>query len=223
VWSALYQQSPAPDEGNFFKTEWLKPCDIIPHASTLRVYGGSDYAVTSDGGDWTVHVVLGIDHLNKMYLLDVWRRQTTSDVWIDGLCDLVQKYRPLEWGEETGQIRSGVGPFLEKRMRERRLYVTRTQFASRNDKSVRARSIQGRMALDGLFYPRVAPWVADFLNEVLSFPAAKYDDQVDALSVVGQLIDHMAVGYAGKKVAIRPPNDGYRSEARPKTIDAMTL
>jgi len=88
---------------------------------------------------------------------------------------------------------------------------------------VRARSIQGRMALDGLFYPRVAPWVADFLNEVLSFPAAKYDDQVDALSVVGQLIDHMAVGYAGKKVAIRPPNDGYRSEARPKTIDAMTL
>ena len=28
---------------------------------TLRVYGGSDYAVTADGGDYTVHAVVGLD------------------------------------------------------------------------------------------------------------------------------------------------------------------
>ena len=223
VWSALYQQAPAPDEGNFFKTEWIKPVDIIPHSSTLRVYGGSDYAVTADGGDFTVHVVLGLDHLNKMYLLEVWRRQATSDLWIEGLCDLVQKYRPLEWAEETGQIKSGIGPFLEKRLSQRRLYVTRTQFVARADKSVRARSIQGRMALDGLYYPRHAPWVADFLAEVLSFPAAKHDDQADALALVGQLIDKMHVGPVSKIATPRPPNDGYRSERKIRTIDSMTI
>ena len=225
VWSALYQQAPAPDEGNYFKTDWMKPIDIIPHASSLRVYGGSDYAVTSDGGDFTVHVVVGIDHLNKMYLLDVWRRQVDSDVWIEGLCDLVQKYRPIEWAEETGQIRSGVGPFLEKRMQQRRLYVTRTQFPSRNDKSVRARSIQGRMALDGLYYPKHASWVADFLSEVLSFPAAKWDDQVDALSLCGQLLDKMYVGAGARVKSFERGFDrtytgiGQKS----KTIDALTI
>ena len=224
VWSALYQQSPAPDEGNFFKEEWLKPIDIIPHHTALRVYGGSDYAVTSEGGDWTVHVVIGIDHTNRMYLLDVWRRQVAADVWIEGLCDLVQKYKPLEWAEETGQIRSGIGPFLEKRMSQRRLYVTRTQFASRNDKSIRARSIQGRMALDGLYYPKHAAWAADFIAETLSFPAAKFDDQVDALALVGQLLDKMVIGKLGQVKSFERGFDrSYGGERKGKTIDVMTL
>ena len=32
-----------------------------PHRDTLRVYGASDHAVTADGGDYTVHVVVGLD------------------------------------------------------------------------------------------------------------------------------------------------------------------
>lgn len=223
VWSALYQQAPAPDEGDFFKEEWLRARDIIPHASSLRVYGGSDYAVTADGGDYTVHVVVGVDHLNNLYLLDVWRRQATSDVWIDAFCDLVQKYRPLYWAEETGQIRSGVGPFLEKRMAQRRVYVNREQFATRGDKAVRARSIQGRMALDGLYYNKNSHWVADWLAEILNFPASKHDDQVDAMSLVGQLLDKMVIGKQTAAPKVVLPKDGYKSERKLKTIDPMTL
>jgi predicted phage terminase large subunit-like protein len=222
IWSALYQQAPAPDEGDFFKEEWLKPRDIIPHHSTLRVYGASDYAVTVDGGDYTVHVVVGIDHLNNMYLLDIWRRQAAADVWVDGFCDLCQKYHPLEWAEEPGQIKSGVGPFLEKRMRSRRIYVNRRSFTSRGDKAVRARSIQGRMALDGLYYPKNANWVSDFLAELLSFPAAKHDDQVDALGLVGQLLDIMVVARLKKNAIPQLPDDGYQPR-KIKTVDHMLL
>jgi predicted phage terminase large subunit-like protein len=222
VWSALYQQSPTPDEGDYFREEWLKPLDIIPAHTSLRIYGGSDYAVTADGGDHTVHVVVGIDHLNNMYLLDVWRRQTTTDVWVEAFCDLVQKYRPLEWAEELGQIKSGVGPFLEKRMRQRRLHVNRTPFPTRGDKAVRARSIQGRMALDGLFYPKNASWVPDWLAEILNFPASKHDDQVDAMGLVGQLLDIMVSGAAGKPNPMKLPNDGYRRRERP-AVDHMIL
>jgi len=222
VWSALYQQAPAPDEGDFFKEDWLKPIDILPSPVNLRIYGGSDYAVTKDGGDYTVHVVVGIDHLNNMYLLDVWRGQKSSDVWIEAFCDLLEKYHPLEWAEEHGQIKSGVGPFLEKRMRERRLYVNRTGFPVRGDKAVRARSIQGRMALDGLFYKKNAPYIADFLAELLSFPAVKHDDQTDALGLVGQLLDVMVTGRAAKTDAKRLPRDGYK-RAELRTVDHMTL
>jgi predicted phage terminase large subunit-like protein len=222
IWSALYQQSPTPDEGDYFKEEWLKPRDIIPVHSTLRCYGASDYAVTADGGDYTVHVVVGIDHLNNMYLLDVWRKQATPDVWIEALCDLVAKYRPLAWAEEQGQIKSSVGPFLEKQMRARRVYVTREQFPTRGDKAVRARSMQGRMALDGLYYPKNAHWVADWLSEILNLWASKHDDQGDAMGLVGQLLDKMVTGMAGKQASMKLPDDGYTRRVR-KTVDHMTL
>ena len=60
-WSALYQQEPTQDVGTFFKDEWLKPIHDAP-PKYMNIYGGSDYAVTSDGGDYTVHVVIGIDN-----------------------------------------------------------------------------------------------------------------------------------------------------------------
>jgi hypothetical protein len=88
-----------------------------------------------------------------MYLLDVWRRQSASHEWIDALCDLVLKWKPIGWAEENGQIASGIGPPFATRMRERRARVYRQPFAARLDKAVRAQSIRGRMALDGLYVP----------------------------------------------------------------------
>jgi predicted phage terminase large subunit-like protein len=191
TWAALYQQRPAPEEGDYFKNDWLKPIERLPARHGLRVYGGSDYAVTADGGDYTVHVVVGLDVEGRMYLLDLWRRRAASDQWVEAFCDLVAAWRPIGWAEEQGQIKSGVGPFLDKRMRERKVYVARERFGTRGDKAVRAQSIRGRMALEGLYVPAAAPWLADFRAELLSFPAGRHDDQVDALGLVGQLLDRM--------------------------------
>ena len=97
-WSALYQQRPAPEEGDYFKREWLKPYSEVPARETLQVYGGSDYAVTADGGDYCVHLVVG-DPNGRMYLLDIWRKQAASDEWVEAFCDLVLKWKPLDWAE----------------------------------------------------------------------------------------------------------------------------
>jgi predicted phage terminase large subunit-like protein len=194
MWSALYQQEPAPEDGDYFKSAWLKPYDEVPALETLRIYGGSDYAVTADGGDYTVHVVVGLDPEGRMYVLDLWRKQSSSDEWIEAYCDLVLKWKPIGWAEETGQIRAGVGPYLDRRANERRAFVARDAFPTRGDKAVRAQSIRGRMAHLGLYVPHRSPWYADFRSELLSFPAGKHDDQVDALGLVGQLLDIMHVG-----------------------------
>jgi predicted phage terminase large subunit-like protein len=135
-----------------------------------------------------------------MYLLDLWRGQSASDRWVESLCDLVKEWKPIAWAEEQGQIRSGVGPFLERRLRERKAYVGREQFPTRGDKAVRAQSIRGRMALEGLYVPINAPWYPDLRSELLSFPAGKHDDQVDALGLVGQLLDKMMSGIKPKPV-----------------------
>jgi predicted phage terminase large subunit-like protein len=102
----------------------------------------------------------------------------------------------MAWAEETGQIRAGVGPFLERRLRERRAYVARHAFPTRGDKGVRAQSIRGRMALEGLYLPRGGPWRQGLEAELLTFPAGRHDDQVDALGLVGQLLDRMVRGTA---------------------------
>ena len=210
-WSALYQQRPAPEDGDYFKLEWLKPYNQAPPLSTLRVYGGSDYAVTANGGDFTVHAVVGIDPEGRMFLLDMWRKQAGSDEWIEAFCDLVIKWKPVGWAEEQGQIRSGVGPFLDKRQRDRKAYVFRDQFPTRGDKAVRAQSIRGRMALEGLYVPTAAKWYADLRSELLSFPAGKHDDQVDALGLIGQLLNKMSFG-SNPAEPEKPANiSGYKS------------
>lgn len=193
-WSALYQQRPSPESGNYFKAEWLRSCLSLPPRETLSVYGGSDYAVTADGGDYTVHVVIGLDPEGRMYLLDLWRGQSASDRWVEALCDLVKKWKPIGWAEESGQIKSGVGPFLVRRMLESGAYVFRESFATRADKAVRAQSIRGRMALRGLYIQADAPWRSDLIAELMSFPVGVHDDQVDALGLVGQLLDRMSTG-----------------------------
>jgi predicted phage terminase large subunit-like protein len=217
MWAALYQQRPAPEEGDYFKAEWLKPCDKLPPKETLRVYGGSDYAVTADGGDYTVHAVVGLDPQGRMYLLDLWRRQSSSDEWFEAFYDLVLQWKPVGWAEEKTQITSGVGPYIERRQRERQACRFRHQFPTRGDKAVRAQSIRGRMALEGLYVPANAAWLPALRSELLGFPAGKHDDQVDGLGLVGQLLDQMVPGYV---LAPEPKRDtGYRYRDPPGALD----
>ena len=76
--------------------------------------------------------------------------------------------------EKAGQIKAGVGPFFARRVRKREAYVARANFPSRADKGVRAQSIRGRMATNGLYYLADAPWRTSLESELLSFPAGKH-------------------------------------------------
>ena len=214
TWSALYQQEPTPDTGDYFKREWIVPVDerLVPPKESLRIYMGSDYAVSDGRGDYTVHAVLGIDCDGNPWLVDLWRKQASSDEWVSSFCDLVRKWSPLGAAEETGQIKSGVGPFLEREMRARKAYVAREQFPTRGDKAIRAQSFRGLIATQGLRIPASAPWRADFEAELLRFPAGVHDDQVDALGLVGQLLAKMTSAAPPKK-AEPDKSDGYRESA----------
>lgn len=207
TWSALYQQSPAPETGSYFLKDWLRPVPTLPPRESLRVFMGSDYAVTADGGDWSVHSVVGIDPDDRMYLLDMWRGQTASDEWCDAFCDLVLRWKPMGAAEEMGQIRSAIGPWLDRKQRERRAYVARSQFPTRGDKSVRAQSMRGRMAAGGLYIAADAPFRAVFEAELMSFPAGKHDDIVDSIGLIGQLLDIMIPPPKPKPSA--PPRDSW--------------
>lgn len=196
TWSSLYQQIPSPGEGLYFKKEWFRYCTELP--KHLRYYGASDYAVTADGGDYTVHVVVGVDPDDNLYVVDLWRQQTDSNIWIDTFCELVKKHKPLMWAEEAGQIKKSLEPFIKKRMLETKAFCGREQFTSGSDKPTRARSFQGRVAMGKVYFPIGAPWLAEMETELLSFPASTNDDQVDALGLAGRLLDKMVGGQPPK-------------------------
>jgi predicted phage terminase large subunit-like protein len=189
-WSALYQQKPAPDAGDYFKREWFRYYDETP--DLLQIYGVSDYAITSKGGDYTVHGVFGVDPQHNIYLLDLWRQQAASDVWIDVFLDLVDKWKPVQWGEEQGQIIKSLDPFITKRSQERGIYVAREQFTSLTDKSSRAQSIRGRMAQGKVYLKRGASYLDVLERELLTFPVGANDDQVDVFSLLGRMLDKLS-------------------------------
>jgi predicted phage terminase large subunit-like protein len=161
----------------------------MPAREKLHIYGASDYAVSEGRGDFTVHVVVGLDPEGQLYLLDLWRDTATS---VDAFLELAHRWKVIGFALEAGQINSAIGPFLRERMRERNIPVATAVFPTRGDKSVRAQSIRGRLALGGMLVPVQSDWWPAARAELLSFPAASHDDVADALGLVGQILDRMA-------------------------------
>jgi predicted phage terminase large subunit-like protein len=188
AWNALYQQDPAPDDGEYFKREMFQEYIQAPQA--MHIYGASDYAVTEGGGDFTEHGIFGFDYNGDVYVLDWWRGQTQSDVWIEKQCDLIGRYSPLIWFGEGGPIRKAIEPFLKRRMQERNAPCRLEWMPSIGDKVVRARSFQARAAMGNVYLPQHAPWLPDLMSQLMRFPAGKYDDGVDVCSLIGRGLEH---------------------------------
>ena len=189
AWNALYQQEPAPEEGDFFQRDDFPDYDTLPER--VHYYGASDYAVSEGQGDYTEHGIFALDFNGDLYAVDWWRDQTKSDVWIERQIDLIQKHRPLVWFGESGPIRRAIEPFLKKRMQEREAGCRLEWLPSVADKVSRARAIQSRCAMGKLYLPREAPWKADLLTQLLHFPAGRHDDGVDVLSLIGRALEFM--------------------------------
>ena len=207
IWSALFQQRPAPEEGLMFQAEHLEqrynPATL--DLTSLQIYGSSDYAVTQEAGaadpDYTVHMVWGVDQDWNIYLLDIWRGRTTPDIWAREFIRLCKKWKPLRWGEEAGQIIKSVGPFLTTMMQEEGVFVNRVQLASTTNKEQRAQSLLGMASMGKLFLPMRdkvrKSLLADldaFEKELMQFPTGKHDDTVDTATLFARMLNRIIPG-----------------------------
>jgi predicted phage terminase large subunit-like protein len=226
-WSALYQQSPIVEEGGFFQDAWIKPI-FWPNNRPppfIRCYGASDFAVTKGGGDYTVHVVVGVDYEGRLHLVDLYRQQATPRDSVEHMCSMIRKWKPAFWAHERVSLVSGLQPYIETRMRERQAWVQNELFVARYDKAVRSQSIRARMQLSGLYVQADAPWLADFKAEICAFPDGQHDDIVDALGLVGQLMDRWSPGVRPERKASEFKDRAYVAkdlhEQRPPSFMTM--
>lgn len=198
-WSALYQQQPAPEDGTYFRREWFEPNWYDPKKMTEAVskWMTSDFAVTEAAGDYTSLGVHGWDQDGDLYLaLDYWGGRTTPDVWIEECINLMLTHSPEAFFGEAGVIRRSVEPFMMKRMQERNANVRVEWVASISDKPARARALQGRASMGKVHLPDNETGHR-ILSQMLAFPGAKQDDDVDMCGMMGRVIDeaHIAIAH----------------------------
>lgn len=187
---ALYQCRPSPREGAFFRA-----ADLVPYASMkdlpshdeMRFYAASDHAVTLEKhGDKTCLMVVGVDMADHLWIMPdvVWMR-IDARAAVEGMLVLIEKYKPQFWWGEKGTIEKSIGPFLRKRMLEKRVFCAMDPIAPSSDKEQRAQSIQARSAMKMVHFPIWTRWWAEAQDQILKFPNGAKDDFVDTLSLIG--------------------------------------
>lgn len=188
-WSALYQQNPVPEDGTFFKREWFKRFHL-KDAPETRKYVATDYAVSEGTGDFTEFGVWGVDAGANLYALAWYFDQSTADVWIEELLDLIKDNKPLTSYGEKGVIQKAIEPLLNKRSRERGIYCHHEWIARTKDKAAMAQAFRARASM-GMVYIPYGDWGDRLINQLCSFPAGKHDDAVDVCALMGLVLDEI--------------------------------
>lgn len=217
AFTQLYQQEPTPEDGDFFKVEWLRTYDSpekLP--SGLRYYAASDHAISEENqADETVLLPVGMDEDDDIWVLpDVWWKRETSDIVVDEMFRLCRTFRFDFWWAGKDHITGSVGPFISKRESEERVFIPLEELPSMNKKlAQRAQSIRGFMKMGRVRFPSFAPWWQKARAQMLGFPNAKHDDFVAALTELGRGLSKMG----GVKPVAKDPTEG-KVDAPPITF-----
>lgn len=191
--SALYQGQPTPDDGEYFRRDWLKtyssPSDL---PQNLRIYAASDHAVSiAQDADKTCFGSVGVDEDDNIWVLpDLFWRRAQTDAVCDGMLDNMKRNKPILWWAERGHISKAIGPFLRKRMHEERIYCAIDEVTPAKDKQTRAQAIRGRMAMGKVYFPKFTGWWGEAQNELMKFPNGRHDDFVDFMAHIGMGLGH---------------------------------
>lgn len=192
VWAALYQQRPAPAEGGLFKRAGFKFwtfCDVPSlgrpallmdgrevYLETLYKFLTVDLAAsTKTSADYTVAAVWGITMDGDLVLLDGLRKKLDPS---------------MHWSEiKALRAKWDAGPVhVEAAMNATTLVyeagrdgVPIEELKPDKDKLTRALPAAARVDSGRMWVPSitVAPWIADWLDELAAFPNAAHDDVPD--------------------------------------------
>ena len=196
VYACEYLCNPVDDSIRYFrKGDFLTMTseDMKKHKT---FYITADLAISEkDRADYTAIVVGGMDSNGQLHIINCIRERLSGDEIVATLLSLQKVYNPLAVGIEDTQISKAIGPYLNRAMQESGVYMNTVMLKPhRQDKIQRARSIQARMRAGMVKFDKQADWWLNFEDECMSFPRAKHDDVVDALSYQGILIDKMTEG-----------------------------
>lgn len=196
--SGLYDQNPAPEEGDYFKREWLigytrDDYDKLMQEESLRVYGAADFAVSEEKDANRTCIGGGALSSNRLlYILPdlFWKIAGPKEV-IAAYTSFLERRSPQTFVAEKGHISKAWGPFFEESMLDQGIYAYIKEVTPSRAKDVRARSFQGLCAMGRVRFPKFCSWWSAAEHEMLTFPGGKTDDFVDFLAHLGMEVSLM--------------------------------
>jgi predicted phage terminase large subunit-like protein len=178
AFQSQYQQNPIPAGGAIIKTSWLRYCTpeerpsrfstIIQSWDTANKSGElNDYSVCPTWGSFN----------SQYYLLDVFRRRLDYPDLRRAVKELSGRYSPHAVVIED----KGSGTQLLQDLRADGLFRLKAYCPPPgNDKQMRLFAQSAVLENGRVWLPTAAPWLADYVRELTTFPGTKYDDQVDS-------------------------------------------
>ena len=175
--------------------------DSLDWKKRFSIYIGSDLAVsTQDYSYCSVFVVGAVAEDGMLYIHNVIRDKLDAQEIVETILSLQRMYDPMCMSMEKGQIEKSIGPFLRERMMQENTFMSILPLSPSTDKKSRARSIQARMRMGGVKFDKQADWFHTLEEEAIMFGRGKHDDQVDALSYLGLILDKMVGGRTQREV-----------------------
>jgi predicted phage terminase large subunit-like protein len=174
--SAQYLQSPLPIEGNIIKRLWLRFYEEVPEPLDLVVASWDTASTENEESDYSVGTIWGL-RAGDIYLLDVRRGKYEVPELRRQIIAAHHEHRASATLIEDSDIGRAVSQELRREGRIRPICPK-----PRYDKLARLLAQSPRFEEGRVLLPREAPWLADYIGELLGFPRARHDDQVDSTS-----------------------------------------
>lgn len=180
VWSALYQQHPAPDDGFIWHREWFQPYHELPRLT--RIIQSVDTAFkTGVASDYSVIATWGLaasGAATGYYLVDLWRARVEFPELKRAIIAQAAKHAPTAiYIEDAASGQSA----LQELRRDTTLPLIPVK--PLGSKEGRAAGVSPLGEAGKVFVPESAPWLADWVDEHVHFPNGAHDDMVDSTSM----------------------------------------
>lgn len=194
AYSQEFLNYPIDESSAYFKRDDfipLKPEDIEEmEAKRVVYYTGVDFAISqSERSDYTVIATVGVNSIGDLLVVDIRRGRWDSSEIIEQMFSVQKRYKPELFIVEQGAIQKAIGPFLNREMSVRGIYLNLYPMVPTKDKLSRARSLQARLRAGGIRFDKERFWYDTLEDEMARFPKDRHDDMVDALSWIGLALD----------------------------------
>ena len=210
VYSQEYLNIPIDETVAYFRGADFIDMLEVDYQKRMNYYVTCDLAISSNQkSDYSVFLVAGLDEDRMIYIRNVLRLRLDGREIVEQLLALQRTYDPQIIGIEEGQIEKAIGPFLREEMQKQDVFINTFPLKHMSqDKETRSRTIQARIRAHGVRFDKRGSWYQTFEDECRRFPRDRHDDQVDALSYLGIMLNKLNEAPTQKEV----DDDDYESE-----------
>ena len=178
MWAGLYQQRPTALEGGIVKREWVNTYLKVPDSFNEMLQSWDLSFKETKNGSFVVGQVWGRSQADY-YLVDQIRARMDFPTTKNAIRALSKKHPDAR--RKIVEDKANGPAILSDLKRELPGLVS---FSSKDSKEARLSAVSPYFESGNVFIPdkSVKDWSGDFLEELINFPNALNDDQVDACS-----------------------------------------